>query len=89
MENEIKTKKSKKKSIAIIIAIVAVVALAITLTVVLTQCGKEKYEYENAEKYKLGDFNRTIEVSAIDVEWIGGTVEIINGSFNGDSAVLG
>lgn len=85
MENEIKTKKSKKKSIAIIIAIVAVVALAITLTVVLTQCGKEKYEYENAEKYKLGDFNQTIEVSAIDVEWIGGTVEIINGVGSGVS----
>ena len=75
----------KKKPLIITIAAVAVIALAVTLIIAFTQCNAERYEYENAEKYTVGDFSQTVQVGAIDVEWLDGSVEVVVGGVYGIS----
>lgn len=80
-----RVKNMKKKPLIITLAAVAVIALAVTLIIVFTQCNAEKYEYENAERYRIGDFSQTVQIGAIDVEWLEGSVEVVVGGVFGIS----
>ncbi len=57
-------------------------AVFFSLLFTLISCGSEKYEYENENEYKVGEFNKTVFVSTLDIEWISGSVELVghNGS---------
>ncbi len=77
VEGSSESKRTKKKPVIITILSVLAVALIVGLIIILVQCSKEKYEYPNEEKYRIGDFDQTIIVSSVDIEWIGGSVEVV------------
>ena len=43
----------------------------------LSSCGS-KLKYDNADKYTAGDWAQSVLISAIDVEWVNGKVEIVS-----------
>ena len=63
-----------------IITLILALTLALCPTLLLTSCGA-KTEYDNYDKYTPGDWAQTLLISAINVEWIKGKVEIVSHSY--------
>ncbi len=67
----------KKKIIIIGAVCLLVIILTVTVLLSLFMCSSDKFSYENEEKYRIGEFNQTLAISAVDVEWLWGKVEIL------------
>ncbi len=74
--------KNKKKLIIISSMCIAIAALILTVILLLSKCDRDTFEYDNAEKYRSGDYNQTLAVSSLDIEWLSGKVEILYHSYS-------